>query len=96
MTAQHVAEISSVSIISALTTAGIMTEADVSGLAVPLLSTGVAAVVGYFSAQITVRSELATLQAEVRHLREEMHRYYAPAERRIRHKQDQDDRDDGA
>jgi len=84
MTAQHVAEISSVSIISALTTAGIMTEADVSGLAVPLLSTGVAAIVGYFSAQITVRSELAALQAEVRHLREEMHRYYTPAAARKR------------
>ena len=82
MTAQHVAEISSVSIISALTTAGIMTEADVSGLAVPLLSTGVAAVVGYFSAQITVRSELAALQAQVQYLREEMHRYYAPAARK--------------
>lgn len=70
------AEIAGTSLIAAGTSAVALVEADVAGLAIPFVSAGVAALVGYFSAQITVRSELASLNTEMRLLRQELHRYY--------------------
>lgn len=69
-------EIAGTSVIAAATSALALVDAGVSDAAIPLVSGGVAALVGYFSAQITVRSELASLNTEMRLLRAELHRYY--------------------
>lgn len=81
MTLMRAGEIAGTALVAGATTTGALLEADMSGAIVPLVSGGVAALVGYFSAQITVRAELASLKTEMRLLREELHRYY-PIRRR--------------
>ena len=90
MTLDSVIEVAAISGLAAVTTATALVEANVGGFVVPLVSGGVAALVGYFSAQITVRAELATLKTEIRMLREELYRYYS-----VRHRR-HEDMDDGA
>lgn len=75
MTIDRLSEMASVAAVSALTTAGAMTEADITGLAVPLLSGGVAVVVGYFSARITMEREMGVIvEREANHFTEVMRR----------------------
>lgn len=69
-------EVAATATIAAGTSAVALVQADATGILVPLVSGGIAALVGYFSAQITVRSELASLNTEMRMLRAELHRYY--------------------
>jgi hypothetical protein len=90
MTLDRVIEVAAMTALAAGTTAMTLVEANVNGFVVPLVSGGVAALVGYFSAQITVRAELAMLKTEIRMLREELYRYYS-----IRRRHD-DDADHGA
>jgi len=90
MTLDRVIEVAAISALAAGTTATTLVEANVNGFVVPLVSGGVAALVGYFSAQITVRAELAMLKTEIRMLREELYRYYS-----VRHRR-HEDMDDGA
>lgn len=69
------AEIFSVAMLASITTAGAMTQADISGLVVPLISGGVAAVVGYFSARMTMEREMGVLgEREANHFTEVMRR----------------------
>jgi hypothetical protein len=65
-----------VAVVAFSATATSLVQADISGLIVPLMSGAIAALVGYFSAQITVRVELASLKTEIHLLRAELHRYY--------------------
>ena len=69
-------EVLTTSAVAAATSAIAMIQADMSGIMIPVVSGVVAALVGYFSAQITVRSELASLSTDIKLLRAEMHRYY--------------------
>jgi hypothetical protein len=72
-------EVLGTSAIAAATAAVAMIQVGAGDVLIPVVSGGVAALVGYFSAQITVRSELASLQTEMRLLSAELHRYYHPA-----------------
>lgn len=72
-------EIMGTSAIAAGTAAVALIQVGAGDVLIPVVSGGVAALVGYFSAQITVRSELASLKTEMRLLRGELHRYYHPA-----------------
>jgi hypothetical protein len=76
MTPQHIVEIGTTAGVAGVTVASAMATADVSGFLSVAVPIGAAAVVGYFSAQITVRSELAELRTELRLIRQELHRYY--------------------
>jgi H+/Cl- antiporter ClcA len=76
MSMQHVAEVSTAATVAGATMAGAVSSADLGGLMSWLVPLGAASVVGYFSAQLTVRSELAELRTELRLIRHELHRYY--------------------
>jgi len=73
---QHVAEVGTAAGVAGVTAAAAISGADVSGALSWVVPLGVSAVVGYFSAQLTVRSELAELRTELRLIRQELHRYY--------------------
>ena len=81
-------EVISVTAIAAATSAGVMTEADMSGLVVPLISGGIAAIVGYFSARMTMEREMGIItEREANHFTEVMSRL-GRIERKLDRKQD--------
>jgi hypothetical protein len=76
MTIDRAIEVGLTSTVAATTTALAMLQVEESGLMILVLSLGVSSIVGYFSAQMTVRVELASLKTEIHALRGELHRYY--------------------
>jgi hypothetical protein len=95
MTIDRLAEMGGVAAISAITTAGAMTEADISGLAVPLISGGIAVVVGYFSARMTMEREMGVIvERESNHFTEVMRRLRKIEDKIDAHRHESED--DGA
>ena len=59
------AESAGVALAAGVTSAGVVVQGDISGILSWLVPMGVAAIVGYFSAQITVRGELSQMSTSV-------------------------------
>lgn len=81
MTVQNFAEAATTAAITAITVSTMLAENVVAlplGLPDWVVTGGMAALVGWFSAQITVRSELTELKTDLRLMRAELHRYYQP------------------
>jgi ABC-type enterobactin transport system permease subunit len=76
MTVERLAEASLAAVVGGATTALAVIQVEESGGVILVLSLGVSALVGYFSAQMTVRVDIAALKAEIHALRDELHRYY--------------------
>lgn len=76
MSVQHVAEVGTAAGVAGATAAAAVITSDLGGVMSWVVPLGAAAVVGYFSAQLTVRSELSELRTELRLIRQELHRYY--------------------
>jgi hypothetical protein len=75
MTIERGAEIAGTSVVAAATAAGAMTEADMGGWLVPMISVGLAALVGYFTSRITTEREVGTLgEREANHFGEVVRR----------------------
>jgi hypothetical protein len=68
-------EVAGASVVAAATAAGAMVEADMSGWLVPMVSAGLAALVGYFTARITTEREMGVaVEREGNHFNEVMRR----------------------
>jgi hypothetical protein len=75
MTVERGVEIAGASVVAAATAAGAMTEADMGGWLVPMVSAGLAALVGYFTARITTEREMGTMvEREANHFDETIRR----------------------
>lgn len=75
MTVERGGEIVGASVVAAATAAGAMMEADMSGWLVPMVSAGLAALVGYFTARITSERETSMMvEREANHFAEVVRR----------------------
>lgn len=68
-------EVVGASVLAAATAAGAMTEADMGGWMMPVVSMGLAAIVGYFTARATSEREMgAMIEREANHFGEVVRR----------------------
>lgn len=75
MTIERTTEIGITTAITAATAAGAMVEADMTGWLVPLISAGLASIVGYFTARATTEREIGVItEREGNHFNEIMRR----------------------
>ena len=76
MSLTQVTEVGIAALVAGATTGVAVVQLELTTFATILVPIGASSVVGYFAAQVTVRSELAELHTEMRLIREELHRYY--------------------
>lgn len=75
MSLERTAEVGITTAVAAATAAGAMVEADMSGWLVPVVSAGLAALVGYFTARATTEREMGVItEREGNHFTEIMRR----------------------
>lgn len=75
MSIERSTEIGATTVVAAVTAAGAMVEADMSGWLVPVISAGLAALVGYFTARATTEREMGVItEREGNHFDEIMRR----------------------
>lgn len=61
MTSPHLVDIGATSVVAGVTAAGVMVGADLSGWLVPVVSAGIAALVGYYTSRITSEREMGVM-----------------------------------
>lgn len=88
MTVLQAAETAGVSLAAGATTAGALISDDITGWLAWVVPIGASMVAGYYSAQISVRSEMSALKESIRYLGDAMERVeksVGDSEGRVRH-----------
>lgn len=81
MTHDRAMEVAAVAVASFATTTAGAIAVDAGTVVTILAGVGVSGLSGYYAAQISITSQMSELRAEVRALRDELHRYYEIKER---------------